>query len=113
MLSKAEKNVNKQSKRLYTEAYNRMAKEMNEGGIKDFDEKFEKKHGKDTANVLNDLYLEQLEKYQGFVLQDYLKDVTFETLINDPNYIKAEEIGKELERKYGKNAINRLTIVLK
>lgn len=95
LMKRAIQNVNANSRRLYVEGHNRAADKMNNGGIKKYNEEYDKKLGDKAEghDYFNDKeYNEGYEKLWNSVLSESVYQVMKEHLAGDRNVKKAIQL---------------------
>lgn len=103
IIQKSAKKVNANYNTRYVNAYNMAARDMNNGGIEKFNRDWKRKHGNDLGEAYENAYMNQFSD----LVARYLDKLTRDEVVNDSNYIKAEKLADEIERKYGKGSIKR------
>jgi len=95
LMKRAVQNVNANSSHLYVEGYNRAVDKMNKGGIKKYNEEYDKKLGDKAEghDYFNDKeYNEGYEKMFNSVLSESVYQVMKEHLASDRNVKKAIQL---------------------
>lgn len=95
LMKRAVQNVNANSRRLYVEGHNRATYKMNNGGIKKYNEEYDKKLGDKAEghDYFNDKeYNEGYEKLWNSVLSESVYQVMKEHLASDRNVKKAIQL---------------------